>query len=169
MGKYSESHYIQMGANLYMRSTMARRSNTPYDVFKNINMKKGDTNVCWEWKGRVNSKDGRPYFTVDGTRRPAYRYVLELYTGEEQPKSVLTLHKCDNHICCNPYHLTWGSHQQNMNEMKERGRHGLPKTVIRAIKNLLTQERSHRDIAELYGVSRETITAINNDKSNKTQ
>ena len=56
-----------------------------------------------------------------------------------------------------------------MNEMKERGRHGLPKTVIRAIKNLLTQERSHRDIAELYGVSRETITAINNDKSNKTQ
>jgi DNA-binding XRE family transcriptional regulator len=146
---------------------MARKSNTPHGVFKHIDMKEGDTDACWEWKGKVNTKDGRPYYTVEGSRRPAYRYVLELYTGEEQPKTVLVLHQCDNPICCNPHHLTWGTHQQNMNEMKERDRHGLPKTVVRAIRKLLDQGRTHREVADLYGVSRETITAINNDKVHK--
>jgi len=42
---------------------------------------------------------------------------------------------------------------------------GLPKTVIRAIQRLLANGRSHRTIAELYGVSRETITAIHNGRT----
>jgi DNA-binding XRE family transcriptional regulator len=54
-----------------------------------------------------------------------------------------------------------------MNDMKERDRHGLPKTVIRAIRKLIKVGRTHNEIAKLYGVSRETITAIHNRRSHK--
>ena len=142
--------------------------NIPTDVFKKVDMSKGNTHVCWEWKGTVNAKDGRPYNTIPGNRRPANVIVLELYSGEHADNRV-ACHSCDNPICCNPHHLSWGTHQDNMDEMKERQRHGLPTTVVRAIRHLLDSGRSHTDIAELYGVARETITAINTGRSHSTK
>jgi hypothetical protein len=137
--------------------------NTINDVFKHINMHKGDKNVCWEWKGKINKKDGRPYFTVKGNKSPAYAVALRAYKGE--PSSDLdkpmARHSCDNRICCNPHHLDWGSHQTNMDDMVERERHGLPKTVVRNIGKLLKEGRTHKAIAILYGTSREAITSIN--------
>jgi hypothetical protein len=136
------------------------KANTPQDVFKHINMENGDANVCWEWKGKVNKKDGRPYYTVQGKRKPAYVYVLELHTGQPQQQDQVARHKCDNKICCNPHHLSWGTHQHNMDDMKERDRHGLPATVVRSVHNLLEQGRTQQSIADLYGISREAISAI---------
>jgi hypothetical protein len=136
------------------------KANIPADVFKHINMENGDADVCWEWEGKVNKKDGRPYYTVQGKRRPAYVYILELHTGQLQQQGQVARHKCDNKICCNPHHLSWGTHQHNMNDMKERDRHGLPATVVRAIHNLLNEGRTQQSIAILYGVSREAISAI---------
>ena len=138
------------------------RNNVPHDVFKHIDMRGNDD--CWEWKGKINAKDNRPYFTVNGKRRPSYAYVLETYTGEIQ-KGRQVLHSCDNTTCCNPHHLRWGTHQDNMNDMKERERHGLNRTVIRAILKLIEDGRSHEDIAGLYGISREAVTAIHNGRT----
>lgn len=145
------------------------RKNKPTDIFKHIDMKGGDKDECWPWKGKLNKKDGRPYFTIEGKRRPAYAIALELSSGKTQSKSLVARHNCDNRTCCNPHHLTWGTHQDNMNDMKERERHGLPRTVVRAILKLLTDGRAHADIAELYGVSRETITAINNGRTDASR
>lgn len=141
------------------------RKNRPLDVFRFINMHEGDKNVCWEWKRKLKS-DGRPYFTLDGKERPAYVIVLELTSGEEQGDRVAR-HSCDNPVCCNPGHLEWGTKQDNSDDMVERDRHGMPKTVVRAIKVLLMEGKTHKSIAELYGVKRETITAINNERSHK--
>ena len=142
------------------------RKNRAVNVFLHINMHGGDTDVCWEWTRRLNKKDGRPYFTVDGKERPAYDIVLELSTGEAQDGRVAR-HSCDNRVCCNPRHLQWGTEQDNSDDMVERERHGMPKTVIRAIKRLLGEGRTHKSIAKLYGVKRETITAINNKRTHK--
>ena len=141
------------------------RKNVPHDVFKHIDMRGNDE--CWPWKGKVNAKDGRPYFTIDRKRRPSYVIVLEAFSGTKQTEGQVARHTCDNPICCSPHHLVWGTHQDNMDDMKERDRHGLPKTVVRAIRGLLDNGRKHQDIAKLYGVSRETITAINNGRSHK--
>ena len=135
------------------------RKNIPTDVFKHINMHEGDTNVCWEWMAKVNKKDGRPYITLEGKRRPAYSVVLELHSGE-LPKDRMATHSCDNRVCCNPHHLSWASHQDNMDDMIERERHGLPRTVIRAIRKLRDEGKTQQECAKLYGVSRETISAI---------
>ena len=140
------------------------RSNKPHDVFKHITMRGNDD--CWEWKGKLNKKDGRPYFTVDGKRRAAYVYVIETYSGQ-MAKEQYILHSCDNPVCCSPYHLYFGNHQDNMNDMKERERHGLPKNVVRAIRRLRSEGRTQKEVAKLYGVSRETISAIETGRSHK--
>ena len=69
--------------------------NTIADVFKYINMNNGDTKACWEWKGKVNDKDGRPYFTVDGQRSPSYAYALEAFKGKKPTKDSVARHDCD--------------------------------------------------------------------------
>ena len=138
--------------------------NQPHDVFKHIDMRSGVHVQCWPWKGKLNKKDGRPYFTVAGKRRPAYAYVIETASGEKQ-NGRMVRHSCDNAICCNPSHLSWGSHQQNMDDMVERDRHGLPKIVVRAIRKLLAKDIPQSQIAELYGISREAVSAISTGRN----
>ena len=142
------------------------RKNTPADVFKHIDMHGGDSSVCWEWKGKVNAKDERPYFTVENKQRPSYVYVLEQMSGEAQ-RNRMVLHSCDNRICCNAAHLSWGTHQQNMNDMKKRERHGAPQTVVRAIRRLLKDGKTQAEVAKLYGLSREAISAIHTGRNKK--
>ena len=142
------------------------RCNDPRDVFKFINM--GSKDECWPWKNKVNAKDGRPYITIQGIRRPSYVIVLELHSGE-QADGRYALHSCDNRICCNPFHLSWGDHQSNMDEMKERERHGLPKIVVRAILKLLKEGKTQQEIANLYGISREAVSAIKQGRTSASQ
>jgi len=129
-----------------------------------------DQSVCWEWTAALGGRrnDRRPYFTVAGSRRLAYRVVYELVHGVELEPTVLVRHKCDNKVCCNPSHLELGTHQDNMNDMKERERHGLPHHTVRAIRRLLNTKlvdgrsmHTHKDIAALYGISRQEVTEIN--------
>jgi hypothetical protein len=136
------------------------------DVFKYVNMQHASKDACWEWKGKVNAKDGRPYITIDGKRRPAYAVALEAFKGKEDG---MVLHSCDNPICCNPHHLSYGTHQDNMNEMKERERHGLPKIVVRAILKLLSEGRTQQSIADLYGISRESVSSISTGRRNTNE
>jgi hypothetical protein len=111
------------------------RRNQPHDIFRLINMS-GGPDTCWPFKGKLNSK-GRPYFTVDGEKFLAYR--------------------------CNPKHIVPGDHQANMNDMKERERHGMPHHVVRAIRKLATKGMTHQEIADLYGKGRSTITEVLTD------
>jgi len=140
---------------------MPRKVNTPEDVFRNINMHSGDTEACWEWTASLGGSDNRPYFSIKGKRRLAYRIVYELYHGVTLERREQVLHQCDNPACCNPHHLKAGTHQENMDEMKERERHGLPHNTVKAIKRLLAAGCGHAEIGDKYGVSRQTVTAIN--------
>ena len=85
--------------------------------------------------------------------------VLELHSGQDQVDRIAR-HSCDNPVCFNPHHLSWGNHQDNMDDMVERERHGMPRTVVRAILRLRAEGRTQKEVAELYGVSREAISAI---------
>lgn len=144
------------------------RKNTMADVFKSIDMRGGDKEQCWPWKGKLNAKDQRPYITIAGKRRPAYAVALELVSGPPA-RGLVALHSCDNRICCNPKHLTWGTHHRNMREMKARDRSGLSKVVVRAILRLRSEGKTQREVADLYGISREAISAIERGRSGKSR
>lgn len=128
-------------------------------VFQKINMMQGNTEVCWPWTGSLNASDGRPYVTINGIRRPAYVWTVIFTTGQ-LPDGRVVRHKCDNPVCCNPMHLEWGTQQENMEDMKERERHGLPAIVKNAMKKLSSSGVSQAEIADRYGVSQQAVSQI---------
>lgn len=135
------------------------RKNKPVDVFKYIDMS-GGPDACWPWKGSLNS-EGRPYIQIDGKKHLAYRVAYELVKGESLGK-LMFRHTCDNEICCNPNHGVKGTHEQNMDDMKRRERHGLPHHTVRAIKKLINEGRRDSEIAALYGISRTAVYEMRN-------
>lgn len=146
---------------------MIKRSNAPMDVFKHINMHvladgTPDPDKCWEHKQAetlIRTKR-RPYFALQGKKVLAYRVVWELYNGRPLEQNEIIRHTCDNPVCCNPLHLQVGTHQDNMNDMKKRDRHGITAHAHRAILGLLNAGRPVHEIASLYGVSDRTIRRI---------
>jgi DNA-binding XRE family transcriptional regulator len=139
--------------------------NQPTDVFKLYDMSQ-TTTECWVWRGAWGGRPTgkRPYFMCDGVRTMAYRVVYGLVNGTTLTPDQSLLHSCDNGAwpigCGNPQHLRVGTTRENANDRVERQRHGLPHSVVQAIRKLLAQGQTQLAIAELYGVSRETISAI---------
>ena len=151
------------------------RRNLPTDVFKFIDIKGPDE--CWLWKGGTN-KDGIPYFTLDGKKIIAYRQVYSLVNPEwdiTNSREVLR-HKCkdeagraiDNPLCCNPKHVTPGTHLENMLDMVLRGRSGLTKEAVYDILKIRREmpDLTHKQIADRVAykhqvnVSRQAITDL---------
>lgn len=136
----------------------------PIDVFQLIKMNGPDE--CWPWLGSWGgrSRDRRPYFMAQRRRQMAYRWVYELVHGVELTPEQMILHSCDNGGwpigCCSPNHLRIGTQAENTQDMTDRQRHGLPATVVRAIRRLIEQEVTQEAIAKLYGLTRETVSAI---------
>jgi hypothetical protein len=91
---------------------------------------------CWNWKGPIDRYGYGDFRFMTNRKinyRIAHRIALALTGVEIEGK--LVLHSCDNRKCCNPHHLRAGTHQDNMNDMKERGRSGKggkkPKAVFK--------------------------------------
>lgn len=80
------------------------------------------TDTCWLWTGSTN-RHGYGYVGVPGYRRPilAHRVAWELTNGLI-PRGLLVLHRCDNPPCVRPDHLFIGTHADNMQDAKEKGR-----------------------------------------------
>ena len=146
---------------------MAPRFNKPTDVFQLIDIDGGpeyvdpETGVvsrCWPFKGKLNS-EGRAYFQFNGKKVLVYRHVYELVKGVVLGKRIFR-HKCDNEWCSNPEHGIPGDHAENMNDMKERERHGMPHHTVRLIKKGIARGLSDAQLSELTGAGRATIYDI---------
>lgn len=86
----------------------------------------GGPDACWPFTGRisVNRGTGLGYGQIRADRTTvgqqarllkAHRAALMLATGEDPPDKD-ACHACDNTICCNPKHLSWGTHRENMRD-----------------------------------------------------
>lgn len=84
-----------------------------------------DVRGCWIWRGARNEFG---YGTISLRRRAkgaesqrVHRLMWEMHNGPI-PDGLVVRHRCDNPPCVNPDHLEVGTHEQNMQDMAERGR-----------------------------------------------
>jgi len=131
----------------------------------------GPDGNCWLWKGYLE-KDGYGVFRPVGTKMiRVHKFSYKTFKGEV-PDGVNVCHTCDIRNCVNPDHLWLGTHDDNTQDMYRKGRgrslsgEDLPQaklteTIVLAIRS---SEEMGKDLAEMYGVSRATISLIRNRK-----
>lgn len=132
-----------------------------------------DGTRCWEWVGSLN-KDGYGLY-YNGRNIGSHRYSYLITFGEFDTK-LNVLHKCDNPKCVNPHHLFLGTQQDNMRDKFKKGRQSRvigelsgnsklkEKEVIKIYKMWNSGNYLQREIAKMFGVTREAISLIVNGK-----
>ncbi|PQA71673.1 HNH endonuclease [Brucella oryzae] len=126
---------------------------------------------CMIWLGAVN-KDGYPSVGINSKTLLATRLVLSQKLGRPLMKSECACHKCDVPSCINPDHLWAGTHRENIDDRTRKSRapgNSMPgsqnPSAILSEDNVLeiaslTGTMMQREIAEIFGVSRATISDI---------
>ena len=135
---------------------------------------KCDINECWLWTG-AKFKDNYGAFWVDGKSVRAHRVSYELAKGKITD-GLCVLHKCDNPLCVNPNHLFMGSDADNVRDCATKNRRNysygenngsakLSGEDILRIRELLLIGISTKEIGNMYGVSQQSISLINTNKT----
>lgn len=128
---------------------------------------KRGTNECWPWTGATAGKVVHGQISVPHSRSRVYvhRVVYELEIGPI-PEGLVVRHSCDNGICCNPAHLLVGTRADNNNDAAERGRmprgsrHHATKLTLMQVLAIRKDNRTHAQIAQAYGIARQTVGDI---------
>lgn len=128
---------------------------------------------CWLWQGAVGKNGYGMGFSIVGGHGGkgvgAHRASYMIFIGPI-PDDLFVLHKCDNRRCVNPKHLFLGTHQDNMNDMRRKGR-GLQgediswsklteKDVIEIRKSYVPYRVTFKMLAEHYGVCMQLISMV---------
>jgi hypothetical protein len=121
---------------------------------------------CWEWR-YARSAGGYGQMWHAGRVRYVHRLVYEMECGPI-PAGAHVLHSCDNPPCCNPAHLRVGTHADNMDDMRRRGRAngGTPK-LTREQASALREAYAHggvsqRSLARSYGITQGQVSRLVN-------
>lgn len=80
----------------------------------------GGPGACWLWTG-ARSSSGYGTLKVGGRTVLAHRRAYELARGSIAP-GLVVMHACDQRPCCNPAHLSLGSHRDNARDRSRKGR-----------------------------------------------
>ena len=138
--------------------------NTPQTFWNQVTKEQG----CWEWTGNLFNT-GRGRFCFLGKDEIAHRLTWKLSKGPI-PKEMHILHKCDNPICCKPWHLFFGDHNDNMKDMslKHRSRSGnLNDEKVLEIRQRYRSGELQREIAVDFNITSAAVSAICSRKSYK--
>lgn len=149
---------------------MSKPSIDLYDIarfFSKVDVR--DQNSCWYFKGKKTTR-GYGGITIQGEHIYAHRLSYKLFCGEVDSRQLIR-HKCDNPSCVNPWHLSAGSHLDNMLDRTIRGRNpagernGRAKLNDSDVLRILADPRAAHKVAADYAVGKDAILRIRNGES----
>lgn len=119
---------------------------------------------CIEWQAGIASNGYGKVRYNDITTSP-HRLVWKLTHGDI-PTSLYVLHSCDNRKCLNIDHLFVGSHSDNMQDMRKKGRN-VDRVTKRSLSDFTKEQQdlivspflTFQAKADLLGISVSTIFA----------
>lgn len=121
---------------------------------------------CWLWDGACDGQYGVINVGQRGFTNKAHRVSWRLHRGPI-PDGMHVCHKCDVRCCVNPGHLFLGTRQDNMDDMKRKGRQPKPKNPVtrrklsdRDVVCVRNDPRPQKDIAAAYGIGERHVRKI---------
>ncbi len=137
-------------------------------------------NGCWIWQGykcAPRNQYGLTSLAINGPKKKclSHRAAYILWKGVI-PCDFFVLHSCDIPLCCNPAHLHLGTPQDNMDQMRQRGRkkpalgiknrHAkLNDEIILKIRKLYSQGLNQSRLRKIFNLASSTISYIINRKT----
>lgn len=122
---------------------------------------------CWEWL-RSRRKHGYGQMQYRGKNHSVQHLAYDAVRDDRGDGHLR--HKCDWPPCCNPEHGLPGTHQDNMDDMRDRKRYCVPglkraahpraKLSEQRIASIRADTRPHRAIAQDHGVSQVHVSRI---------
>lgn len=118
---------------------------------------------CWNWQR--STREGYGQLTIDGYPWTAHRYAYTVAKGSI-PKGSLVRHTCNNRLCCNPDHLTIGTHLDNWHDSHKEYHEGYAERWIPievgdgSFPNIFPNYRVARDVT---GLPMATLVKYNRD------
>jgi predicted XRE-type DNA-binding protein len=132
---------------------------------------------CWLWAGPVSVYGYGVYSKKiseeQKVSKPAHREAYERTFGEI-PDGQVIRHSCDNRKCCNPGHLSAGTHADNVLDKVSRNRqsrgetmwnHLLKERNVKQIRRLGSIGMKQKDLAKMFKICRPSISKIINKKA----
>lgn len=132
----------------------------------------GGPNECWPWQASLTTSSYGRFKIASLISSHSNRVALVIATGVDMP-DMQALHSCDNPPCCNPAHLRWGTHDDNMQDKVKRGRcrtgnqagsaNGRAKITEGDIADIIRMFRdgySNTDIARIKPISHAMVSKI---------
>ena len=127
---------------------------------------------CWEWVG-ANAM-GYGQITIKNKHYGVHRVSWFLHNGEipehNSAHGMCVCHTCDNRKCVNPSHMFLGTQQENVKDMRDKGReaegenHGshklTEKEVIEIREKYIPYKYTMRQLAKEYGVKTSAIHSV---------
>jgi hypothetical protein len=118
------------------KKTLAKRYETLMSRVIKINEPE-TASKCWEYQGTLNH-GGYAQVGYGGKSWLLHRLVYTKTIGEI-PEGLLLMHTCDNRKCCNPEHLKPGTHKENHEDMRNKGRDKIEAQITKPAKKPLKQ------------------------------
>jgi hypothetical protein len=129
------------------------------------------TGDCWLWTG-YRQPDGYGQFRANSKFYNSHKFAYELAYGPV-PDGLEVMHTCDQPHCCNVAHMRLGTHLENMQDCKAKGRQACGERIKRnkltadqvlEIRRLFKRTEANRSnipiLAKRYGVFPGTIRDI---------